>query len=56
MTPSYPLHFRRAWSFGSKARTDKALAATPKLRAIVAQVAANPGAARWLAERGIQGF
>ena len=49
----------KPWSkepFGSKARTDKVLAGTPKLRAIIAQVAANPGVARWLAERGVQGF
>ena len=43
-------------AFSSKARTDAALAAAPKLSAICAAVKAHPGVAKWLATRGVQGF
>jgi len=42
--------------FGSKTRTDAALAAHPKLKAIVDQVAANENVKKWMATRGKQGF
>jgi glutathione S-transferase len=48
-----------AWKrepFCDKARTDKALARCPKLRAICASVAKHPGVQRWLRERGVQRF
>ena len=43
-------------AFASKARTDKALEAAPKLQAICAAVKANENVAKWLAQRGTQRF
>lgn len=42
--------------FASKARTDKALEAAPKISAICAAVKANENVAKWLAMRGTQRF
>jgi hypothetical protein len=42
--------------FGSKARTDAALAKHPKLAAICQTVAGNANIQKWLATRGAQGF
>lgn len=42
--------------FGSKARTDAALAAHPKINASVQAVANNANVQKWLAARGPQGF
>jgi len=41
---------------GDAARTKAALAAAPRLSAIIASVAANEGAQRHLATRGVQRF
>ena len=40
--------------FGSKARNDALLAKHPKLKAIVENVASNPGVKQWIATRGPQ--
>jgi len=42
--------------FASKARTDAALAAAPKIQAICAAVKAHPNVAKWLGMRGEQRF
>lgn len=42
--------------FGSKARTDAALAKFPKIKASVDAVANNANVQKWLASRGVQGF
>ena len=46
----------RREAFGSKARTDKALDAHPKLKAVCTSVAGQPQIQKWLATRGKQGF
>lgn len=53
-TGDLPAHRREPWS--SKARTDAALAAHPRVAACVAGVAAHPNIKQWLATRGKQGF
>ncbi len=42
--------------FASLARTNAALAKHPRISKIVANVAAHPNVAKWLSERGPQGF
>jgi len=42
--------------FGSKSRTDAAIANCPKLSASIAQVAANANIQQWLSTRGVQMF
>ena len=49
-----PSHRREP--FSSSERTNAALDAHPKLKAIVGNVAANPNVQRFLASRGKQGF
>eukprot|EP01039_Chlorochromonas_danica_P000623 gene623-678_t len=52
--PSLPVWRREA--FGSKARTDAALAKHPKLQASVQAVANNANIKKYLESRGVQGF
>jgi len=51
---SLPQYRREA--FGSKAHTDAALLAHPKLLAICEKVAAQPAIQKWLSVRGVQNF
>lgn len=50
----FPQHRREA--FGSKERTDAALAKHPKIKASCDAVANNANFQKWLAMRGVQGF
>ena len=46
----------RREAFGSKAQTDKAVAAYPKISACIEKVASNANIQKWLATRGEQRF
>lgn len=52
--PDLPAHKREPLT--SKAKTDAAVEAHPKLKACIASVATHPGVVAWMGARGKQGF